>query len=123
MVRSHPCRCRPMCRILGRAKAFSPTGSATRLKAATATVSHRAEPQEDDVTRTAMITGAARGIGAAVANRLAAEGHRVAVLDRDVDAAGATAHEIDPAGENAVAIEVDVAGEPSVHDAVAATVD
>jgi 3-oxoacyl-[acyl-carrier protein] reductase len=70
-----------------------------------------------------MITGAARGIGAAVARRLAAEGHRVAVLDRDVEAAAGTSRAIDPAGANAVAVEVDVTDEQSVHDAVATTVD
>jgi NAD(P)-dependent dehydrogenase (short-subunit alcohol dehydrogenase family) len=41
--------------------------------------------------RTCLITGASRGIGAAVAARLADDGHRVALLGRDVDALNAVA--------------------------------
>lgn len=63
------------------------------------------------------------GIGAAIAGRLAAEGHRVVVLDRDVDAAGATPRSIDPSGTAAVAVGVDVADEQSVNEAVATGVD
>ena len=42
--------------------------------------------------RTALVTGAAGGIGAAVVRMLRAEGARVAVADRDVSAVGAEAH-------------------------------
>src|SRR5690606_458789 len=42
--------------------------------------------------KTALVTGAAGGIGAAVVRMLRAEGARVAVADRDVSAVGAEAH-------------------------------
>lgn len=45
--------------------------------------------------RVALVTGGSRGVGAAVARRLAAAGHRVAVLGRDLEALQAVAREID----------------------------
>ena len=44
--------------------------------------------------KNAIVTGAARGIGRAIAQRLAAEGGRVAILDSDADGAQRTAAEI-----------------------------
>jgi NAD(P)-dependent dehydrogenase (short-subunit alcohol dehydrogenase family) len=48
--------------------------------------------------RVAVVTGGASGIGAATARRFAAEGARVAVLDRDPEGAAAVAEEIDGTG-------------------------
>lgn len=69
--------------------------------------------------RTALVTGAARGIGQAIARRLASEGARVCVVDRDYERASATAREIVEAGGVAHAIACDVADEASVVAAVA----
>jgi 3-oxoacyl-[acyl-carrier protein] reductase len=67
----------------------------------------------------AIITGAARGIGRGIGQVLRAEGARIVVADLDPEAAGATAHELSPDGEHAIAVESDVTSRPSV-DALAA---
>lgn len=59
--------------------------------------------------RTAIVTGAAQGIGAAYAKALAAEGARVVVADLNIEAGTAVAKEITEAGGTAVFHEVDVA--------------
>ncbi|GAD86025.1 SDR family oxidoreductase [Nocardia asteroides] len=59
--------------------------------------------------RTAVVTGAAQGIGAAYAKALAAEGARVVVADLNIEAGTAVAKEITEAGGTAVFHEVDVA--------------
>ena len=46
---------------------------------------------------TAVVTGAATGIGAAIARELGRRGHRVAVTDADLDGAGRVAAEIEGA--------------------------
>jgi 3-oxoacyl-[acyl-carrier protein] reductase len=68
--------------------------------------------------RTAVVTGAARGIGAGVAKRLAADGHAVAVLDLDEASCKPVVEEIETAGGRALAVGVDVADEPGVQAAV-----
>jgi NAD(P)-dependent dehydrogenase (short-subunit alcohol dehydrogenase family) len=56
-----------------------------------------------------VVTGAARGLGAATARRFVAEGARVVVADIDGDAALACAKEIDENGERAEAVQCDIA--------------
>ncbi|MGE2731826.1 SDR family NAD(P)-dependent oxidoreductase [Mycolicibacterium vaccae] len=72
------------------------------------------------MTRTAVVTGGASGLGAAISGALADDGHRVAVLDLDTTAADAVAQQIRERGGRAVAVGVDVADESSVDSAFAA---
>ena len=65
--------------------------------------------------RSAAVTGAARGIGRAVANGLAEAGARLAIADIDFPAAEETAASIRHRGGEAIAIALDVASEASVE--------
>lgn len=72
----------------------------------------------DPPRRTAIVTGAARGIGAAVARRLSGDGLAVAVLDLDERACDAVVEEIVEAGGRALALGADVGDEDAVGRAV-----
>ncbi len=58
--------------------------------------------------KVAMVTGAAQGIGRAIATRLATEGAKVAIADIQEEVANATAQELRAAGCTAVAVKLDV---------------
>jgi len=73
--------------------------------------------------RTAIVTGGARGIGEAVARRLAADGLAVAVLDLDADACRPVVEAIEADGGRAVAVGADVSDEQAVAAAVDRTVE
>ena len=65
-------------------------------------------------TRTALVTGAARGIGNAIAHRLHEAGARVALVDIDKEAVNAAA---DALGDRALAVQADVSSADSVQAA------
>jgi 3alpha(or 20beta)-hydroxysteroid dehydrogenase len=71
--------------------------------------------------RVALVTGAARGQGAAIVKRLAKDGFRVAACDLLVDELAATVESV--GGEAAIAIQLDVTSEEQWQAAVAAVIE
>ncbi|MEO5736632.1 MAG: SDR family NAD(P)-dependent oxidoreductase [Variovorax sp.] len=67
----------------------------------------------------ALVTGGGSGIGAAAVRRLAAEGARVAVVDRDLAGARVVAEGL---GDRALALQADVQSEAQIEAAIASTV-
>ncbi len=73
--------------------------------------------------RTALVTGAASGIGAQTAKTLAREGARVAVADIQEKQSEQVVNEIEQHGHQALAVRCNVQEEADLEDAVDATVD
>ena len=73
--------------------------------------------------KVAVVTGGSRGIGAAIAKRLAADGAKVAITyTKGADAATSVVKQIEHAGGNAIAIQADAADAAAVKAAVEKTV-
>ena len=70
-----------------------------------------------------LITGAARGMGAAVAEDLAAQGAKVCVADLNLDGCETVVERIKSAGGAAIAVRLDVTKRDQMQAAVKATVD
>jgi NAD(P)-dependent dehydrogenase (short-subunit alcohol dehydrogenase family) len=73
---------------------------------------------EEPMGRVAVVTGAASGMGLAISQRLAAEGHGVALLDLDGDAAEEAAAGLRSAGARVLADKVDVSDRGAVEEAL-----
>ncbi|MFS0737143.1 SDR family NAD(P)-dependent oxidoreductase [Sphingomonas sp. 1P06PA] len=73
-------------------------------------------------TRIAIVTGGARGIGAAIARRLAEDGCHIAVLDLEEAACAGTAAAVKECGQRCLAVACDVSDEAAVRRAVGTVV-
>ena len=74
------------------------------------------------MSKVALVTGAAQGLGLAIAQRLFKEGYRVVISDIDLSAAQAAANELDASGDSVTATELDVQSKQSFSDALETTV-
>lgn len=73
--------------------------------------------------KVALITGAASGIGKEIAIIFAREGAKVAIADIDLNAAEATAREIEVSGKRAIGVGMDVTNESQVEAGIEKTVE
>ncbi|MDY5786137.1 acetoin reductase [Corynebacterium sp.] len=75
-------------------------------------------PSQDISGKVALVTGAARGIGQAIALRLAEDGANVAVVDLKKESCAETVSQIEKLGKKAIAIGADVSKRSEVYAAV-----
>ena len=68
--------------------------------------------------RLAIITGAGRGIGKAIAEKFSKEGASVALWDIDLDSAEDVADALDPSGKKALAMKADITNEGEIANAL-----
>ncbi|MCU0243066.1 MAG: SDR family NAD(P)-dependent oxidoreductase, partial [Vicinamibacteria bacterium] len=81
------------------------------------------EDEMDLKGKNALVTGAAQGIGKAIALRLAEAGANVVVADINLDQAKQTAAEVQAKGVESMGQAIDVANEESVDQAIKAMVE
>ncbi len=75
------------------------------------------------MSQIALVTGAAQGLGLAIASRLFAAGYAVVITDLSLERAQAAADRLDPGGERSLALKLDVASKADFESALAATLE
>ncbi|NWL77155.1 3-oxoacyl-ACP reductase [Pseudomonas taiwanensis] len=75
------------------------------------------------MSQIALVTGAAQGLGLAIASRLFAAGYAVVITDLSLEGAQAAADRLDPSGERSLALKLDVASKADFELALTATLE
>jgi NAD(P)-dependent dehydrogenase (short-subunit alcohol dehydrogenase family) len=73
--------------------------------------------------KVAIVTGGGKGIGRAISLRFASEGAKVAIWEKDLDAAVETSKQISESGGMAISIECEISDQNSVSNALIETID